>query len=469
MYFKGFALLATGFVLVALVLPGMAQDRRKNLLDDGDEPTPKLGKTVLPTKKKLAGKVIEGRFNAKPQITVNGKAPLPFKAFTLEEVFPKGTAPDAKIKHANGAVVPAGKVIAALNKTEQWLAAKGYTLRGKGTVLLQRHTLDTAKLKAPALLQAQRLSPREEAIMKSPAVLQTEHAEAVKALATNLNLGPKIDVVADLFQPITTVRNYDESYGSSLFGASAKGNLTLRGDGKGVSLSAEGRAAVSIFGQSLNLLQATASVTAPRSGGLGAKLKVTTLGIDQVVLDETKPASWNKTGEFSKSLPDSFRVEHNFSIGPIPVSVEVGARASVKVPYYVGLLPGHAMAWIIPEVKSSAYAQAAVDVEVEIFGIEAGAEAGVELNLTLLDDRLTIFGSVKQGQDAKGKFIEDNFISRNDLHALKGRVLVYVELRAGSLSKRFDDEVFSFGGINHISTPFAGGQKRYLQTLAVRQ
>ena len=178
-----------------------------------------------------------------------------------------------------------------------------------------------------------------------------------------------------------------------------------------------------------------------------------------MVLSQSQSGNWSKTDTFSRSLPNSFKVQFNTTIGPIPVAVIVGAKGSISVPYFVGLLPAQAMGWMIPNVQSSVFAQVGIGLDVD----DTGLVAGVEVDLTLLNNKLVLFGNASQGTDTKGVFLTYSLVSRDDVTALAGSVSIFVEAEAfGYTIHKFSDTLFSFGGINSTFTPLSGGDKVYL-------
>ena len=191
-----------------------------------------------------------------------------------------------------------------------------------------------------------------------------------------------------------------------------------------------------------------------------AKVKVTTLGVDQVVVDQNQAVTFSKTDTFTRALPDSFKVQLNTTILFIPVTVAAGVKGSVSLPYFVSVVPAQAMGWMIPEVQSSVYGQAGIGAEYD----DTGAVAGVEVDFTLLNNKLTLYGSSSEGTDTKGTFLTYSLISRNDMTALKGSFIAFLEFEVdGHVIKKFTDEIFNFGGLGGTSNPLEGGETVYLQ------
>jgi hypothetical protein len=443
-------LLASGLVLLAFIVPGSAQEKKRT-----DPPVAKG-----PALRAVSPKLIE---------IDKGKArafvPIEMKEL-IDPVTKKPATKETRLRLHSGEMVPAPRHLAALNQFEEKLVKKGFSLRDKpGTYLVQSVAVDHELLKKQSKARegvvVKKGSARLQALAASAETLRHEHAEREKAAK---KLGKAvIDVGGPLLQPVSTVKTHEDHFGDpSTFGASFKTQLTLKGDTLGTSLAAEGRATGSILGQSKDLLLATASVTTPRSGGLSAKVKVTVLGVDQLVLDKSEPAGWSKSGEFNRTLPDNLRVKYPFELLFIPMSAEVGITGSADLKYFVGLLPGSSTGWMIAEVKSQVYVQFAFDGTVEIFGHDLGAKAGVDAEMTLFDNKLVLAAGIDQGSDAKGKFVKDWYTSRDDLKALAGKLSVFLEVDFFG-THRYAQGFWDFGGFHTVITPFDGGETRYLQ------
>jgi hypothetical protein len=461
-------LVSGGIVLLAFMLPGIAQDRRSaqpRLVANPAAPTA-TGK----------GPLLKAKVN--PKLMVAHKLPAKkFVAFTMKDLADPKTgkppAANATLTLRTGRKVAAQKYLTALNHLEQQLNAWGYSLHDKpGRVTIGEMAINKAKLTTPAKMvrAAKPADARSQALATSPKLLQQEFAAASKTVAPAAIAG-KAGIagggIVGVLEPVSAVKNFEDSWGDpSIFGASVKANLTLKGDQNSTGISGEARATGSVLGNSEDLLLATADLNAPRSGGMSAKIKVTTLGTDQVVLDHSEAAGWSKTDSFSRSLPDSLRVEYDFTIGPIPVNAQVGVKGNVTIPYFIGLLPGSSTGWMIPEVQSSVYAQAAVGLDLA----DTGVLAGVDAELTLLHNKLTVAGGVDQGVDSKGTFVKYWDTSRDDVTALAGKLIIFAEAEVlGHAIHRFDSVLWEFAGIQHTVTPFSDGATLYLQPPRLRQ
>ena len=114
---------------------------------------------------------------------------------------------------------------------------------------------------------------------------------------------------------------------------------------------------------------------------------------------------------------------------------------------------------MIPKVTSSVYAQAASGLDVD----NTGLIAGVEVNLTLLNNNLILAGGASQGADSTGTFVNYWVVSEDTMTALSGNLSVFVAAEAwGYEEKLFSTSLFNFGGIIKVFTPVSGGGKVYL-------
>ncbi len=390
----------------------------------------------------------------------------------------------------NGQQVEAQKYLTSINAKEKMLNAWGYSLRGPAEKIViseldfgKEKLAEEAKVKLPLV----KGDARAQLLLTSPKVLEQEHAAAVKALKAavkttaktsakeSAKAGKTASVVARGpgvgngatgvgilrgFKPFTFTKSFDEKIGStSTFGADVNTSLTFTDDGTSAKLNAVGRAAGSVLGITKDIVVATVDLAAPQTGNLTANVKVTVLGDDVVVVNESQAASYSKTGTFTRSLPNSLQVQYNVPVGPFSIVLVAGVKGSISMPYFVGLTPLSAQGWMIPKVTSSVYAQAAFGLDVD----NTGLVAGVEVNLTLLNNNLILAGGASQGADSTGTFVNYWIVSEDTMTALAGNLSVFVAAEAfGYEEKLFSTSLFNFGGVIKVFTPVSGGAKVYL-------
>jgi hypothetical protein len=449
-------LFGCGLVLFAFILPGLAQDTKTT------KPT-----TGQPAGKKAQPHILKAKTT--PKIVENNGKPRAAKAITLKDLkdAKTGKAPangNAMLTLHNKAQVSADKHVAALNRFEQLLNKKGFSLWDKpGKQVVQHVALDTARLnsqaKALSTLTLAKTTAAAQA-RSTPAKLQAEHLQLVKVFKL-----PPFQAGGVQVQPISVAKSFSENLGDpSVLGASINGSLAWTGDVKGVTLSASGKGTALVLGHSADLVVASASLNTPRTGGLSAKVKVTVLGVDALTLDKTEPASFSKTDSFSLSLPDNLRVEYEFSILGIPMQAQLGLKGSARMTYFVSLIPGRSALMLTPEVQCSAFGQFAFGGTVSILGEEIGALAGVEGDLTILDDKMFVVASVEQGSDNQGLFIKESFDASNTLNALSGSLSFFIEVDFLG-THRYSDTFFTFSGFTRTFTPFSGAATQRLQVV----
>jgi hypothetical protein len=474
------ALLVGGMLLLAFMIPGMAEEQKKSK-GKSDSATAAANSAAISAPLKA---------KSNPKVIANKRAPIegtPYKPsdFTDPNTGKPATATTV-LTLPTGRKVRADKYVAAINRFEKSMNAWGWSLRGtERKVTLERLDFTKAKREQEAKkpLAFTKGDARAQSLMNSPKEAQKEYAAAVKAFKAEskstakvtsksttrstakttsrvAKLPPGAGSIAQFLQPVTVTKKFDDSWGDkSVFAADVNASLTFTGTQTSAAVSGQAGATCSILGNTETLLLATADITAPRTGSLSANVKVTTLGVDQVVLSQSQSGEWTKTDTFSRSLPDSFKVQYNTSIGPIPITAAVGAKGSVSVPYFVGVVPGQAMGWMIPNVQSSVYAQAGIGIEYD----DTGFVAGAELDLTLLNNKLVLFASAKQGTDAKGTFLNYSLVSRDDVKALAGSLNFVINAEVlGHGVTVFSKEIFNFAGIQRTFTPLSGGETVYL-------
>ena len=447
-------------LLFALMIHGTAAEPKKTATAPKTGATPAAA-TTAPLKAKSNPKVVV--LLKRPPIATL----VPFKLEDFKDKNGKVPTANETTTLANGTTTTWGKYVAALNKAEANFNKFGITLHGNSeTLKVQQLNYNAPKLEQQAKkkLVVAKLDARAQSLLTSPKVLQDEYnkaAAAYKVSAKAVKVPP--GAINQVLQPAIVTKSFDDSFGdASTFAVDVNGSLTFTGAQSSAAVAAQAQANASIFGNTETLAQATANITAPRSGNMTAQVKVTILGIDDTVLDQSQAVTFSKTDTFTRSLPDSFKVTYNTTIFFIPVSATVGAKGSITVPYFVSVVPGQAMGWMIPEVDSSVYGQAGIGAEED----DTGIVAGVEVDLILLNNKLTLFGSASQGTDTKGTFLSYSIISRNDMTALKGSISLFLEVEINlivkKVSKKFTEDLFSFGGLGGTTNPLSGGDKVYL-------
>jgi hypothetical protein len=183
-----------------------------------------------------------------------------------------------------------------------------------------------------------------------------------------------------------------------------------------VDLNGEAHAGAFLVNQRIEMLGATVAVHGGAGAGGSAKFTVSVLGKVVHNLNEPFKGTFQKGDQVSQTVEHS--VPFTFFLGPIPISIKVGARGGVGVGYFLGVntQPLLATAQVIPNAQVDAFAQAGIDIKIASVGVKGelqllrfsvtlGAEAGVqgsdlhlfvhgENNLTLLAGKLSFVAEV---------------------------------------------------------------------------
>jgi hypothetical protein len=202
-----------------------------------------------------------------------------------------------------------------------------------------------------------------------------------------------------------------------------------------------------LMGRPVSFVRVQGSAVAPVSGTPRAEAAVMVLGYE-VWSDsiEAPEIRWDRNFTMlnfdeSVSLP--------FNIGPIPATVGAGVRANLDANITAALAIANARASFAPEIKSSGYAQVAVDVRV--------AKGGVEAELEFLNDALRIEGAAGLGLDTTAFPPTVVYVAEakghNDMSALNGHINVFAEFLNGG--NRFERELFSWPGYEQSKVLFS--------------
>ena len=445
-------------LLSAWIIQGLAAEPKK------DAGASKSAATFKPTNATAAQLKAKLKAKIDPKlVVVHKRTPIKYVPFKLTDFKDKnGKVPTANesVTLPNGTKSTWGKYLVAMNKFEKEANAVGYTLRGSGkTYKVQELTVNKTKLAADAKkkLRVVKESAKAKSLPASPKAARAEFQKSVKASkAIKLIKPPGVGVQ---LKPVTVTKSFDEPLGDSTFGADVKGSMTFTGAPKSASLVIQGAATGSILGETETLLSATANLTAPQTGNLTAQVKVTILGVDDTLLNQSEPSTYSKTDTFSATLPDLFKVQWNTVILVIPVTADIGVKGSISMPYFVGLSPLQAQGYMIPDVQGAVYAQAGLGAE----AVGTGFIVGVEGDFTLVNNKLTVYGSGGMVTDSKGTALSYSIISRDDLTALQGSLSLV--LQAEGLGQKIDlwtDTLFTFGGIVKTFNPLDASDKVYL-------
>jgi hypothetical protein len=208
------------------------------------------------------------------------------------------------------------------------------------------------------------------------------------------------------------------------FYVNLNGQLSLWGKPGGTRVKTAAAADSAILGRRLSLLEVEGVADAPTTGEMTVSLQLKVLDNSFSVMDE----KWEAYAEFPsgspgiKEHPVEYSYKTNFSLGPIPMSVEVGARGNAGVKYRGVVSPAGAVMLLTPFVRTSAF------VEVGAVDIEVG-EVGVGGELVLVNDDLQLKASALLQVDSNERpiFVQD-YSAHNRMEMLSGKLYIYAEV-----------------------------------------
>ncbi|MFL6277756.1 MAG: hypothetical protein ACJ74G_21420 [Blastocatellia bacterium] len=453
-------ILAIGLALALLAAPAAAQERPHI------STTPDI--TEITTAKIVLAPV-EGQIEP-GAIKVNTLPPIAFKPFEmLDPQTGRPISPDAMLTLPDGKRITAREYYSQVNRLEQGFNQLGYTLRQTANVRTEKlvtptGTIDVVRLQQVPLdesrlqVQSQQIKTQHTAFnpstMAAPAsfaALTAGQQSHVRNLASVTGIFNGNPLTASKVK-VNETRSWNYSLGNpSTFSAHLNGKITLTGDATVQNISGEANAGGSIFNHSKDILRATASVHAPASGvDMTAKLNVNVLGTTVFNLDKhfnatpTKPLLTESNTITPKAIDFSKTI--HFSIGPIPISVKVGAQGSVALSYFLSVASMSVKAQAVPKIRSNVYVQAGVGIII--------ARAGATASLTLVNDDLTLGGelAIKFDEPLKGPYFAVKYYGLNNFEALKGSVSAFACIYLPSIRPPFfkehcyDTTLFSFGG-----------------------
>ncbi len=214
------------------------------------------------------------------------------------------------------------------------------------------------------------------------------------------------------------------------FGISVRSNSRQAGDSKALSVVNSAGIHAFIFDHDLELAVITGTTSAAATNGsLTAELSVMVLGnyvssasfretasVPDVALTQMAPLpTAGRDGDWSSSLDVGYGM--TFMAGPIPLSVRLGARASVGCGSVLMSSPLRVENEIAPFAYADVYAQAGVNILI--------AEAGVRCDLNLIDARMTVHGMLLRGAEQGKEFLDTEYFIYRWYSALSGELSLY--------------------------------------------
>ncbi|WP_394825916.1 hypothetical protein [Pendulispora albinea] len=395
----------------------------------------------------LAAAMIAGSSEARADfeckdIVYNKRDPIAFKPFPLQH--PKTGQkylPNEEIEVAPGKKMLASQFFDQINDLEQKLNAWGYTLRESGAFTLQ--DLDECL----ALLQKQKeaiekdldknppkpwdLEARKKALEakwqryrdKIPTYDELAHKANSDAVKVNLPNPPPFTTPvpqAARVQPKDVMKrrtwNFEEG-SKKTFWVAGEASVGIKGSREITAADAYGK----FFAGFLGLWDgevASASALAQSGKDIDTSLKLEVRLVGQTIWSPKFEGGQTKFLHHNdrKSWGVDKGLEWRFAIGPVPCKGRVGFRGEAGVGYGFDIAPTAVGGFAGPFAKADAYAQVGVDIGI--------AGAGVEADLVLIDDQLTLKG------DASFEFVDQpklelDLSASNKLSALSGKFSAY--------------------------------------------
>src|SRR5262245_20333757 len=285
-------------------------------------------------------KPVEVKFKA--EVHVIKRRAVAHKAFALKHPQTgKAIAAHEMLTLPGGKKVKAGDYYAELNKLEKQLNEIGHTLRDEADkVLLQKTVLDAAKLDGSAkTLRGKHLAlnPKTMKAFVKRDGMAAAHQAAAKKDTTRVAGLRKMAAPKAAPKAVQRVLPWNYSLGhKSVVAAYLEGKMEVTGKRDVVDVLGEAGACGWLSGHKLSLLHVRGSVRVPEKGASTVRLNVYVGGQTVYSLNKEVPASsplWSKSDGMSK--PFDYQVKFGIKLGPIPITVTLGARGSAGVRYFV--------------------------------------------------------------------------------------------------------------------------------------
>jgi hypothetical protein len=365
-------------------------------------------------------------------ISVVKKPAVEHKAFKVLDPQTKKEVPaNTMLTLPGGKQVQAGEYYAELNKLEKKLNEMGHSLRDQAKkVVLHQSTIKKEQLEA----KAKKLAANHKAFDSSKMKAFKTRDELIKSFKADKGLlkgvkgkdskdGKKADATKTGSRAAGKGSSIVKQWGwelgrHNLVATYLNARLELKGDKTAVTALGEANAGGWLVNHDIKILQGQASVRAPEKGQSTARLNIKVMGNTVFNLDKSMQTEWHKSDVLQKTF--DYPTKFHFMLGPIPVSVTMGAQGTVGLRYFIGMRPLQATAQVTPFVHARAYAQAGIDIIV--------ASAGVGGQLRLMDFELRITASLKAGIENSKVYLEEELSMYSDVTLLSGSLYLYASV-----------------------------------------
>jgi hypothetical protein len=389
--------------------------------------------------------------------------------------------PNGQIELPGGKKIKAQDYYRMLNGYEKELNQQGYTLRGRkniGTVVRINNSLEELeKQKESNLSDSKPFDDKVMSYVDDPEKIYDDLSKAGKEELKDTLTGLYRDLIKSgnelprihaetpsaavvlqaeegLLNNTHKEWNFQEGHPKKL-GARASASLDLQASLDHVDGAAKADAVVQIMGKELPLVKAEISGSRRLTEDSKGVVVLEFVGkeIYRKVLQDKALAMFSKKSD--SPPPKTVRTfkKYRFSIGPVPMSAEIGAAGQIGYDWTIAVANKEAAIAGLAYADVSAYAQMGVDAEI----VSAGAGG----NLVIVRDTLKVdgrMGVVANPTTSKPEVVVE-FKGSNEMTALKGDLYAYVRATVPTLgippyeTKQWNREIFKWEGLD------TGGEK----------
>lgn len=375
-----------------------------------------------------------------PRAPISGRSPVPYVPFELKDAQGRPVPSDAT---AGG--VRAADRVRQLNDTERFLTGLGYTLRRPDEIPPEVYASGID----PAVVTAQKDGVADTHVAFDPSFMHQPPTDAQLtsegAAEAQRATQPSMEGLARLAAPQESVTEAaaaswndgcpDVRPGEGCLRRDAPGfdvgkrdlvylsshtYMQARGDLGHTNAVAESGLEAGVLNHGFKVLHALARMDGYDKGGDTIHVEATKFG-KRVFSFDSAAQQYKDSYPFLEEDKPLFQTV--FVIVVVPVTVRVGVRARGEMAWNTPASYTQLGLRIGPNIMAAAYAQAAVG---------AGIEAGIDGEVTLIEDDLAVAGSVKfRMSPERGPFFQTLVTGENSLTALDGRISLYAKVPCG--------------------------------------
>jgi hypothetical protein len=251
---------------------------------------------------------------------------------------------------------------------------------------------------------------------------------------------PEVFILGD--SPRKAEKSYETTLGEGgKFKATLKAKMSADGTKEGTTLLANAEAIGVVYDHPITLIKAQAEVKSLITGENSVDMTVDVKGLDSWNYYRKEWVGWNVSDGMSKSF--DWPVTFNFTIGPVPCTVTLGARGSAGFNYYVAVSPAAATASLTPYVSAEAYIEGGVNLW--------AAAAGVGGSMTLLNDTMYLNGNAYIAyKENFTPYLRFELNGYNEVNALSGNIYIWAKTWAPwpFKGKRWEWNLWKFNGFS---------------------